>query len=209
MNALDAFSTLAGRVTGELEERGSRFLAVAVPVDDRAGAEAFFVAEGRAHRNPTHVVPAFRLRDGICFSSDAGEPAGSAGAPVLAALAGADLHDVAAVVVRWYGGTKLGVGGLVRAYGGALARALDEAAVVRCQRAADVRLRHAHELTAAVMRCLSLHGARELDHTYGPGGAELRFRVPLTRYSSLERCLRDGTRGVVSLVRLGEALIRT
>ena len=69
---------------------------------------------------PTHVVPAFRLRDGTSFSSDAGEPAGSAGAPLLAALAGAGLHDVAAVVVRWYGGTNLGVGGLVRAYGGAL-----------------------------------------------------------------------------------------
>jgi putative IMPACT (imprinted ancient) family translation regulator len=135
-----------------------------VPVDDRAGAEAFFAAEGRAHRNPTHVVPAFRLRDGVSFSSDAGEPAGSAGAPVLAVLAGADLHDVAAVVVRWYGGTNLGVGGLVRAYGGALAAALDTAAVVRCERAADVRLRHAHELTAPVMRCLSLHGARELEH---------------------------------------------
>jgi hypothetical protein len=79
---------------------------------------------------------------------------------------------------------------------------------VRCERAADVRLRHAHELTAPVMRCLSLHGARELDHAYGPAGAELRFRVPLARYASLERCLRDGTRGVVSLVRLGEAVIR-
>ncbi len=76
----------------------------------------------------------------------------------LAALAGADLHDVAAVVVRWYGGTNLGVGGLVRAYGGALARALDGAPVVRCERAADVRLRYGHELTAAVMRCVSGHG---------------------------------------------------
>jgi putative IMPACT (imprinted ancient) family translation regulator len=180
-----------------------------VPVGDRAAAEAFFAAEARAHRNPTHVVPAFRLRDGVSFSSDAGEPAGGAGAPVLAVLAGADLRDVAAVVVRWYGGTNLGVGGLVRAYGGTLARALEKAVIVHCERATDVRLHHAHELTAAVMRCLSLHGARELDHTYGPGGVELRFRVPVTRYASLERCLRDGTRGVVSLVRLGDAVIRT
>ena len=99
----------------------------------------------------------------------------------LAALAGADLHDVAAVVVRWYGGTNLGVGGLVRAYGGALARALDGAPVVRCERAADVRLRYGHELTAAVMRCVSGHGGRELEHAYGEEGAELRFRVPLAR----------------------------
>jgi putative IMPACT (imprinted ancient) family translation regulator len=153
-------------------------------------------------------VPAFCLRDGTAFSSDAGEPAGSAGAPLLAAITGADLHDVAAVVVRWYGGTNLGVGGLVRAYGGALARALDGAPVVRCERAADVRLRYGHELTAAVMRCVSLHAGRELEHAYGEQGAELRFRVPVARCKALERCLRDGTRGAVALERLGDAVIR-
>jgi putative IMPACT (imprinted ancient) family translation regulator len=154
-------------------------------------------------------VPAFRLRDGTSFASDAGEPAGSAGAPMLAALGGAGLHDVAAVVVRWYGGTNLGVGGLVRAYGGALVRALGGAPVVQCERGADVRLRYPHDLTAAVMRCLTTHGSRDLEHTYGEVGVELRFRVPLTRYDSLERCLRDSTRGVVALERLGESVIRT
>ena len=205
----DAFRTLAGRVTAELEDRGSRFLAIGEPVLDRAQAEALFAREGRAHRNPTHVVPAFRLRDGTAFASDAGEPAGSAGAPLLAALAGADLLDVAAVVARWYGGTNLGVGGLVRAYGGALARALEGAPVVRCERAADVRLRHGHDLTAPVMRCVSTHGGRELEHAYGESGVELRFRVPLARCGSLERCLRDSTRGAVTLERLGEAVLRS
>jgi putative IMPACT (imprinted ancient) family translation regulator len=196
-------------VTAELEKRGSRFLAIAEPVEDRPGAEALFAREARAHRNPTHVVPAFRLRDGTSFSSDAGEPAGSAGAPLLAALAGAGLHDVAAVVVRWYGGTNLGVGGLVRAYGGALARALEGAPVARCERAADVRLRYGHELTSAVMRCVTTHAGRELEHGYGEQGVELRFRVPLARCESLRRCLRDSTRGAVALERLGETVIRS
>jgi putative IMPACT (imprinted ancient) family translation regulator len=196
-------------VTAELEERGSRFLAIAEPVEDRPGAEALFAREARAQRNPTHVVPAFRLRDGTSFMSDAGEPAGSAGAPLLATLAGAGLHDVAAVVVRWYGGTNLGVGGLVRAYGGALARALEGAPVVRRERAAEVRLRYGHEQTAAVMRCVTTHTGRELKHSYGEQGVELRFRVPIARYDSLERCLRDSTRGAVTLERLGEAVMRS
>jgi putative IMPACT (imprinted ancient) family translation regulator len=196
-------------VTAELEERGSRFLAIAEPVEDRPGAEALFAREARAHRNPTHVVPAFRLRDGTSFSSDAGEPAGSAGAPMLSALTGSGLHDVAAVVVRWYGGTNLGVGGLVRAYGGALARALEGAPVVRCERAADVRLRYGYEQTAAVMRCVTTHAGRELERSYGEEGVELRFRVPLARCDSLEHCLRDSTRGAVTLERIGEAVIRS
>jgi putative IMPACT (imprinted ancient) family translation regulator len=154
-------------------------------------------------------VPAFRLRDGTSFSSDAGEPAGSAGAPLVAALGGAELHDVAAVVVRWYGGTNLGVGGLVRAYGGALARALENAPVVRCERAADVLVRYGHEQTAAVMRCVSSHAGGELEHTYGESGVELRFRVPRARAESLERCLRDSTRGAVALERIGESVLRS
>ena len=206
---MDAFSTLADRVSAELEERGSRFLAIAVPVLDRAAAEAFVAHEARAHRNPTHVVPAFRLRDGTAYSSDAGEPAGSAGAPLLAALGGAGLADVAAVVVRWYGGTNLGVGGLVRAYGGALARALAGAPVARCERALAVRLAYGHDQTAAVMRCVSSGGGREQEHGYREDGAELRCLVPVGRVESLERCLRDATRGEVAVERLGDAVIRS
>ena len=206
---MDAFSTLARRVTDEIEERGSRFLAIAEPVADRPAAEAFLAREARAHRNPTHVVPAFRLRDGTSFSSDAGEPAGSAGAPLLAALGGAGLQDVAAVVVRWYGGTNLGVGGLVRAYGGALAKALAGAEVVRCERAAEVRLHYTHDQTAAVMRCVATNGGRDAIHDYGESGADLRCLVPLGRVDALARCLRDATRGAVALERAGEAVLRS
>jgi putative IMPACT (imprinted ancient) family translation regulator len=206
---VDAFMTLAERVSAEREERGSRFLAIAVPVLDRAAAEAFVAREARAHRNPTHVVPAFRLRDGTAYSSDAGEPAGSAGAPLLAALGGAGVADVAAVVVRWYGGTNLGVGGLVRAYRGVLTQALAGAPLVRCERALAVRLAYGHDQTAAVMRCVSSGGGREVVHDYREDGAELRCLVPLGRVEGLERCLRDATRGEVAVARLGDAVIRS
>jgi putative IMPACT (imprinted ancient) family translation regulator len=206
---VDAFATLAGRVSAELEERGSRFLAIAEPVLDRSGAEAFFARETRAQRNPTHVVPAFRLRDGSEFASDAGEPAGSAGAPLLAALAGAGLQDVAAVVVRWYGGTNLGVGGLARAYGGALARALAGAPTVRAERAAAAVVRYGHDQTAAVMRCVAGNGGLGLEHAYDERGVTLRFLVPAARFDALAVCLQDATRGEVAVERTGEAVIRT
>ena len=156
----------------------------------------------------THVVPAFRLRDGTSFSSDSGEPAGSAGAPLLAALGGAGLHDVAAVVVRWYGGTNLGVGGLVRAYGGALAKALESAPALRCERAAELRLSYAHDQTAAVMRCVTTNGGRNLHHDYGETGADLTFLVPQSRAEALRRCLKDATRGAVEPALVGESVLR-
>jgi putative IMPACT (imprinted ancient) family translation regulator len=112
-------------------------------------------------------------------------------------------------VVRWYGGTNLGVGGLARAYGGALARALEGAPIVRCERAAQMRLAYTHDQTAAVMRCVTSHGGSDLAHDYGESGADLTFRVPNGRVDALTRCLRDATRGAVEPTLLGDSVLRS
>src|SRR5579862_2251389 len=173
-----SFQTLAARAEAELRERGSRFLAIAEAVSGRDEAEAFLAAQARAHRDPTHVVPAFHLHDGTAYSSDAGEPAGSAGVPLVHAIEGAGLTDVAAVVVRWYGGTNLGVGGLARAYGGALAAALAGAPRRACVRARRVRVAYAHERTAPVMRAVSTHGGRDVEYGYEADGASVTLLLP-------------------------------
>ena len=104
----------------------SEFLGIALPVTSE---EQFFhelEAIAKHHFDATHHCWAFRLfADDRSRSSDAGEPAGTAGKPILSALEGADLHDTGLVVVRWYGGVKLGTGGLSRAYRDTAARALD------------------------------------------------------------------------------------
>ena len=110
--------TLAGPATFELEAKRSRFLARAAPVESPEAALAFLheVADPQA----THNCWAYRI--GADYrSSDDGEPGGSAGRPILAAIEGQGVDQVMVVVTRWYGGTNLGVGGLVRAYGGAAA----------------------------------------------------------------------------------------
>ena len=194
---MDAFRTLATEARAELEAKGSRFLAIAVPVADRAAADRFVGLQGRAHRNPTHVVPAWRLHDGTAYTSDAGEPAGSAGAPLLAALEGARLHDVAAVVVRWYGGVNLGVGGLVRAYGGALAQALAAAQIVERVRTVTLEVRYGHELTSAVLRTIESHGGGGQAYEYGDL-VTCRFALPAARLEAFTSALRDATRGTVA-----------
>ncbi len=121
--------TLAGRGRADFTVKGSEFVGHAAPVDSVEGAEAFIGEIRAAHAEATHNVPAYRVRADPFreYASDDGEPSGSAGKPVLNVLAGGDLENVAVVVTRYYGGTNLGIGGLVRAYGRAAKGAVADA----------------------------------------------------------------------------------
>ena len=111
---------------GEYEDRGSRFLAWVF----HAPNEASFLARAEAlraeHPKARHHCWAWRIDAGYRFNDD-GEPGGTAGRPMLQVLEGSGLHDLAAICVRYFGGVKLGTGGLARAYSGATARALEAA----------------------------------------------------------------------------------
>jgi uncharacterized YigZ family protein len=116
---LDHYRTLAS--SAELRQKidRSEFLGVAFPVGTDDEFFAALAALAKRHYDATHLCWAFRLfanGEIRARSADAGEPSGTAGKPILNAIEGADLHDVAVVVVRWYGGVKLGTGGLSRAY---------------------------------------------------------------------------------------------
>lgn len=115
----------AGEAASERRELGSRFFAFLAPAPTPEAAQEFLEAIRRRYGDATHHCFAWRVGwPPAERSSDAGEPSGTAGPPMLAALRGAQVTDVVAVVVRWFGGTKLGKGGLVRAYGGAVRDAL-------------------------------------------------------------------------------------
>jgi uncharacterized YigZ family protein len=107
-----------GTFSAEYEVKGSRFLARCLPVEGEKDAKQRAAACKREFSDASHVVWAFRSgREGETFGfSDDGEPRGTAGRPVFEVLKGADLTRAAVLVVRWFGGTKLGTGGLVKAY---------------------------------------------------------------------------------------------
>jgi len=117
MSELDHYRTLAEPAELRHKIERSEFLGIAFPVTSE---EAFFVELERVQKrwfDATHHCWAFRLFiDSRSRSADAGEPSGTAGKPILAAIEGAALHDLGVIVVRWYGGIKLGTGGLSRAY---------------------------------------------------------------------------------------------
>jgi putative IMPACT (imprinted ancient) family translation regulator len=168
------------------------------------------LAERQRERfDATHHCSAWILRDGSRRVNDAGEPAGSAGLPILSVIDGADLVDAMVVVTRYFGGTKLGVGGLVRAYGDAAAAALEAAPRRLGIPAVGFSIRYGYRHTAAVMRVLDRVGAAGIEHGVALGGeaGEVSFVLPAAEESRLIDWLRDGTSGELVPTRLGARLL--
>lgn len=190
---------LLAPVRAELVERGSKFHALAHPAGSAEAALALRDAERRRHHDATHHVFAVRLSGDAFRYDDDGEPSGTGGRPVLSELEARELVETAVVVTRWFGGTKLGTGGLARAYGAAAARAL-ETARTRAVVAGEVRhVRYGFEDTGAVARVLATHGARRGSDEYGPATTRTEVRIRRGEAPTLDRGLRDATGGWAGL----------
>jgi uncharacterized YigZ family protein len=128
----DAFDTLAGPAEGYFMDRGSKFIAYAYPVADEAECHAHVARLRKAHPKARHFCTAWRLLPDASLerSNDDGEPSGSAGKPILGQLVRLHLTHAMVVVVRYFGGTKLGVPGLIEAYRASTADALSRASIV-------------------------------------------------------------------------------
>ena len=127
----DTYLVLDKPVISEIKIKGSRFLAEAIPVSSVEEADAALLAIKKRDYDATHHCSAYRIgSDGNTFRyNDDGEPNSSAGLPIYRQIEGRNLTNALVVVIRYYGGTKLGTGGLVRAYGEAASLALDAATV--------------------------------------------------------------------------------
>lgn len=138
MVAPRSYTTIAAAVVTETEISRSRFLCHLAPAGDEEAARGHIAAVRALHPRARHHCTAFVLgpEGQLQRTNDDGEPSGTAGAPMLEALTAGGLSDVAAVVVRYFGGVLLGTGGLARAYRGSVAGAVDQAQpVLREERA--------------------------------------------------------------------------
>ena len=183
--------TLATAATYSMEVRHSRFLAHGQTADTPAAALSF-IARVSDH-NATHNCWAYRI--GAEYrSSDDGEPSGTAGRPILAAIEGQGYDQVVMLVTRWYGGIKLGAGGLVRAYGGAAAECLRVAERRPLLAMQVLWLACAFEDLGNVHAALALHSATKLREEFNSAGATLQLQLPAERTDALKYHLRDATR---------------
>lgn len=203
------FLTLAAESKVETRVRGSTFVACALPAGDEAGARAGVEAWARPRHDATHHCTAWRFRDGRWRVNDDGEPAGSAGSPILAAIDGAGLRDVLVIVTRYFGGTKLGVGGLIRAYGDAAALALEAAPRRLGVVSTRLAVEYGYEHTSIVMRLLEQFDAAGVEHGHAAGGARGRVEcsVPAASAAAMAAALVELSAGGLAAEPLGEHVV--
>ncbi|WP_135535013.1 IMPACT family protein [Halostella pelagica] len=191
----DIYSTVAERASAAFEVQGSEFIGHAAPVPDVAEAEAFVDAVSDEYEDATHNVPAYRVRADPFreYSSDDGEPTGSAGKPALNVLQQRDVENVAVVVTRYYGGTNLGVGGLARAYSKAVKDAVDEAGIVERRPHESVSVTVDYDDSGTV-RGIVESADVEFDAEYEEE-VTLEMRVPVAEAADLRDRIRSATSG--------------
>lgn len=189
--------TLAAAASHLLEVRHSRFLAHATPAATPEAALAFL--QRVADPDASHNCWAYRI-GGEYRSSDDGEPAGTAGRPILAAIEGQGYDQVMVVVTRWFGGIKLGAGGLVRAYGGAAAECLRLAQRQPLVAMCELRLACPFDDLGSVHNVLAALGAEKTGEAFDESGAVLTVSMPVDAVDTLKTRLRDATRNRVRLI---------
>lgn len=178
--------------------KGSRFVGTASPASSEDHARSLLAEVAAEWPDASHHCWAWRLaRPAIERAGDDGEPSGSAGRPMLAALIGRDLVDTAVIVSRWFGGTKLGVGGLVRAYGSTAASTLDAASAVDWVELVQIEVRHQLGDNSLVERVLAgLASVQVLDVEWSTS-VHRRLELPADRVDQLWSALADATSGRV------------
>jgi uncharacterized YigZ family protein len=181
----DTYATIQHRGTAEVKVQGSRFIALAVPGATREEMDSVLESVRKEYFDATHHCYAYRFGTGreAYRMHDDGEPAGTGGRPILTAIDREGLTDVVVVVTRYFGGTKLGVGGLARAYGEAAGRALRDAGRETRFVMSRLDVVFPHEVTSAVMHCLSRIQARIVETAYDE---HVRMRVEIRQSAAGE-----------------------
>jgi len=196
---MNEYYSVVAPVESEYKVKDSTFITLLRPVALRQEAETCIAERSRKFHDATHNCYAFRVGFDdrlVAKSSDAGEPAGTAGRPILQMLERRNLTNIVAVVTRYFGGTKLGTGGLVRAYGGAAAAAIDSAALVEIFSKQILRLQYSYAQTAAVQKVLGLMAAEIKEGNFGGNVAQV-IEVRAPRAEETLRLLRDACAGKI------------
>ena len=183
--------TLENEIYFEEDIKKSRFQAIAAPVDSEQAVKEFL--ELHKDISTTHQCWAWKVGHTVRFNDD-GEPSGTAGRPILAVIEGNDLTNVIVLVNRWYGGVKLGTGGLVRAYGGCAGQCLIQAEKIELIEKKIVRFKCLFN-EWSIFEYELKHQNIEFQEAYTSEGVEVTAKLQIHQISGLELKIQDVTRG--------------
>ena len=192
---MDSYRTLSGVGEAELVEKKSKFFGYASPVISREEALGFIASVRKKHKDASHNVPAYSIKAGnLTHAGDDGEPSGTAGIPVLDVLQKAGIVDAAIVVTRYFGGTLLGTGGLVRAYSATAAAAVRSAGIAVMTHCAVYSISVDYPLFEPLQKLLESGGAR-VDDVVFTNNVTLCYTVKKCEIMPMLLAVRELTRG--------------
>ncbi|WP_411676726.1 IMPACT family protein [Caproicibacter sp.] len=189
------YRTLRAAARVEITDRRSRFIGAAAPAASEEEAISFLQGERALYREANHHVYAYSLRQGgTCRHSDDGEPQGTAGLPVLDVLLKSEITDAVIVVTRYFGGTLLGTGGLVRAYSHTAAIALEQSGVAVMKPCSVLDISCGYARYSAVAALIPRYGG-VIDHTDYTDAVGIRFHMESKSLKDFRNALSDATCG--------------
>ena len=195
--------SLAANAEHEDEVKKSRFIARAASVDSAEAALVF--VESVSEPAATHNCWAYRIGQQYRFSDD-GEPGGTAGKPILGAIDRAELDGVVVVVTRYFGGTKLGAGGLARAYGGAAGSCLRYAEKRELVEMICLTVEANFDQAGRIHPLIDQRGIEKLSEDFTENGVVFKLRMPADLRETFEQTLADATRGSAKVQTCAEGM---
>jgi uncharacterized YigZ family protein len=197
MQAFDEYKSIAAPSEGLFKDNGSRFLALAYPVETEEEVKDIVAGLKKQYHDARHHCFAYRIgyKADVWRAADDGEPSGSAGRPILGQIDSLGLSDILVVVVRWFGGIKLGIPGLIRAYKTSTADALSQAAVITKLAGKNWRVRFEYLAMNDVMKALKDLDLQPKAQDFGEScslevrvrlSAETVFKEKLEKIANLE-----------------------
>ena len=201
----------AQEIRRELKVQNSRFIATLAYAASADEARSLISRVQKEFPDASHHIPAYIIGHGasqLSHCSDAGEPSGSAGRPALAVLKGSGLGDVVTVVTRYFGGTNLGIGGLVRAYGDAVRSVINDVSRAYKILAHTIRLEYAYPYVERIRQLTHVHGGLILSEDFS-SDVIMAAQIPVENLSAFETAVAELTSGVarVEVTATGEIFL--
>ncbi len=193
------YYSITTKVFAELTIKGSKFISHAAPADKRDMAEKYIDEISNHFHDATHNCFAYKIGAGdaaIFRFSDAGEPSGTAGRPILQAIEHKDLTNVVAAVTRYFGGTKLGTGGLIRAYHSAALAALEKAQIIKHHPETILSLKFPYSLANAVHQVLQKFNGQILENRFEEGSVYI-VQLKVSAEENFRHHLQDISKGKI------------